>query len=343
MPQIKQRLAWLDIAKAITIFLVVFGHTLRGGMAQQIVYAFHVAAFFLLSGITCKTDDLKKRIKNDFLRILVPYYSFSILSILIFAVLGKFAAGKFDLDVNTSLGFNLAGMLYGCPAGGHLKYNMPLWFLPCLFATKMLYYGIHKLCRGKQLPVFLCSLGLAAVSFVYTRLGGPGLPFNLAVACKMLLFFSLGRIFFPQLSKIQVRFSLPLLVGMVLLVITGVIACFAPKMDYATDHFPNIGTFLITTLTGSFGICFLSMGIGSCKWAEYVGRTTLSILVMHKFPILVFQTIGPQKALLAQYDSPVGIVLAIGISIITIVLCLVADWIIRRYFRFLLGDFKKSK
>ena len=56
MLQTKQRLAWLDIAKAITIFLVVFGHTLRDGVAKQIVYAFHVAAFFLLSGITCKTD-----------------------------------------------------------------------------------------------------------------------------------------------------------------------------------------------------------------------------------------------------------------------------------------------
>ena len=169
MLQTKQRLAWLDIAKAITIFLVVFGHTLRDGVAKQIVYAFHVAAFFLLSGITCKTDNLKTRIKNDFLRILVPYYCFSVLSILIFAIFGTFAAGRLDLDVNTSIGFNLWGMLYGSPAGGHLKYNTPLWFLPCLFAIKMLYYGINKLCRGKQLPIFLCTLALATISFIYTR------------------------------------------------------------------------------------------------------------------------------------------------------------------------------
>ena len=345
MLQTKQRLTWLDIAKAITILLVVFGHTLRGGIAQKIVYAFHVATFFLLSGMTCKTDNLKIRIKNDILRILVPYYSFSICSILIFLLLGKFAAGKFDLEINNSLGYNLVGMLYGCPTRGGLKYNTPLWFLPCLFATKMVYYGLSKICREKPLPIFLCSLVLAAGSFVYTRLGGPGLPFNLSVSLKMLLFFSLGRIFFMWLPSVKESLKsgfLPIILGIIMLAVTGVVAVFSPKMDYASDTFPNIVTFLITTLLGSFGVCFLSMGIGKCKWIEYVGKTTLSILVMHKFPILVFQTIGPQKALLAQYNSPVGIGLAVVVSVVTIVLCLIADWIIRRWLPFLLGDFSRK-
>ena len=110
MAQAKQRVTWLDIAKAITIFLVVFGHVLRGGTAQKIVFSFHVATFFLLSGMTCKTDNLKARIKNDFLRIMVPYYSFSILSIIIFRFLGDFAASRFSLDVDTSLWHNLVGI-----------------------------------------------------------------------------------------------------------------------------------------------------------------------------------------------------------------------------------------
>lgn len=339
--QPKQRIAWLDIAKAIAIFLVVLGHTLRGGAVQRILYSFHVAAFFLLSGMTCRTDRLKERIKNDFLRIMVPYYSFSVISILIFLFLGKFAADALERTVNTSLRHNLLGMLYACPLDGRLKFNMPLWFLPCLFATKMLYYGLSKLCRGKQASVLLCSLTLAAVGVAYTRLNGTGLPFHLSVALKMLAFFSFGRALFLWLPAIEDRLAgyKAAIAGFALLALTAVVALIAPAVDYAHDIFQNIASFLVTSVAGSLGICLVSMALGRCKALEYIGRSTLAILVMHKFPVLLFQTIGPQKSLLAQYDSVGGILLAVAVALITIVMCLVAEWIIRRFFPFLLGDF----
>ena len=39
------RIAWCDIYKAIVIILVVIGHT-RGGILSNIIYQFHMAAFF---------------------------------------------------------------------------------------------------------------------------------------------------------------------------------------------------------------------------------------------------------------------------------------------------------
>ena len=346
MLQTKQRIAWLDIAKAITILLVVFGHTLRGGTTFKIVYSFHVATFFLLSGMTCKTDQLKERIKKDVLRILVPYYCFSVLSILIFFFLGNFAADKLGISVDTSLWNNLKEMFYGCPVRERLKYNMPLWFLPCLFATKMLYYGLNKLCKEKPIQILVWSLVLAAVGVTYTRLGGPGLPFNLSVALKMLFFFSLGRVLFPHLDlleKWQLQGAKAIVLGVLILLVTGIVAYLAPKVDYADDSFPNFATFLITAITGSFGVCFLSIGIGNCKVLEYVGMNTLAILVMHKFPVLLFQTVGPQASLFNQDDSVLKITLALTVSLISIGLCLIAGQIIQRCFPFLLGDIHKHR
>ena len=188
-----ERIAWLDIAKAITIILVVFGHTLRGGIAQRIVYSFHVATFFLLSGMTCKVDCIAKRIKNDFLRLLFPYYSFGIISIIIFSILGEFAASRLDLSIDNSIVNNLWQLIYACPKSGKMKFNVPLWFLPCLFATKLLYYAIHKIFHGRQLPTLVCSLSLACLSFASTSASSIDFPFNLSVSVKMLAFFSLGR------------------------------------------------------------------------------------------------------------------------------------------------------
>ena len=152
----QKRIGWIDIAKALTIFLIAFGHTLRGGNSLLInFYSFHVACFFMLSGMVCKTDNLRMRILNDVRKILIPYFAFGVLSILIFVVLGKTVSNVFQMDINTSLGKNLLDLLYACPGTGGMQFNMPLWFLPCFFVTKMLYYALDKLFRGKQLFILL--------------------------------------------------------------------------------------------------------------------------------------------------------------------------------------------
>ena len=338
----KKRLAWLDIAKAFTIFLVVLGHTLRGSICQRIVYSFHVPTFFFLSGMTCRGDHFSKRIKSDFIRIMIPYYCFGIISILVFYFLGTFVAGKFDLAINTSLGGNLWELIFACPKGNRMKFNMPLWFLPCLFVTKLLYYVLYKLCKGSQIAVLLSSFACAILGFIYVRYIGIRLPFNISVALKMLAFFSLGRCFFltlPLLEKVQFTRLKTLLSGTTILLITGIIATLSPKVNYSGDTFPNIVSFLATATLGCLGICFISMGIDSNKFLESIGQRTLSVLVMHKFPVLFFQTVGPFVSLLRYPDSFLGIASAAIISALAILLCIVAELLIRRICPFVFGDF----
>ncbi|MBQ6625664.1 MAG: acyltransferase family protein [Ruminococcus sp.] len=339
--QTNKRIAWIDIAKAITIFLVVFGHTIRNGDAQKIVYSFHVVTFFMLSGMTCKTDNLSKRIKNDFLRLMVPYFFFGVISILAFTVLGGFVAQELTVNANTSFARNILILLYACPKGGALKFNMPLWFLPCLFATKLLYYLLDKLFKGKQLRVLLSSVVIAGLGLVYTHVVGIGLPLNLNVALKMLFYFTLGRIFFLFFTtedRKPMRKITALIISVLLLTVTAAIAYFTPLVDYSSDGFSSTPAFLITSFTGSFGVCFLSMSF-CCKPIEYVGRHTLTILALHKFPVVLLQTVGPQKVWLSQYNSAAGILTAIAVSLIAMGLCLLADLFISRFCPFLLGDF----
>jgi len=338
----KKRLSWIDIAKAITIILVVFGHTMRGGTIQRIIYSFHVTTFFVLSGMTCKCDKAISRIKKDFVNIMIPYYCFGIISILVFVVLGRFAAGQLNLDVNTSFSSNFIELLVACPKNNRMKYNMPLWFLPCLFVTKILYYSLHSLFKGKQQYIVAVSGAIAVLSFIYTRTIGISLPFNLSVASKMIFFLSLGK---PILTSINVIIKkipdkkVHLLISAILFAVTASIAIVTPKVNYSGDTFPNIPAFIITSLLGSLGICFIATGIGSCKAFEYLGKRTLAVLAMHKFPVLLFQTVGPFKNLLMQYDTIMCIISVTVITVVAVLLCIVAEYIIRRIFPFLLGDF----
>ena len=342
MIKTQNRIQWIDIAKAITILLVVFGHTLRGGGAHKMMYGFHVPTFFLLAGMTCKTTDIGKRIGKDFLRIMVPYYIFGFASILIFAVLGTVAADRLSMDVDTSFGKNLVELLVMNSKGGRMKFNLPLWFLPCLFATKMVYYGLVKLFKDNQVKILIASLVLAVVGFVYTGLGGPSLPFNFSVALKMLVFFAFGQWLFRLIDSGKVRFIggwLNCIPGILLLLVAGLVGWVAPAVNYSGDTFTDVIAFIITSISGSFGICLVSMAIDKCKFVEYVGKQTLAILVMHKFPVLLFQTIGPVKGLLMLYDDVLGVLVAVVVALISLGLCLGVGWLIKRFLPFLFGDF----
>lgn len=73
----KQRIAWIDTTKGITILTVIWSHTLSfGSLPRNLIFCFHMPLFFILSGFTLKPakdmKDLATRTKKDFLRLIVP-------------------------------------------------------------------------------------------------------------------------------------------------------------------------------------------------------------------------------------------------------------------------------
>ena len=77
-----KRIEVIDIAKAITIFLVVFGHTVGiydTVFYRLVVYAFHMPLFFFLAGMSIKLQpftslkEWKSFIRKNILALVVPY------------------------------------------------------------------------------------------------------------------------------------------------------------------------------------------------------------------------------------------------------------------------------
>lgn len=336
-----QRIGWIDVARGLVILLVVFGHTMRGGFGQQVVYGFHVPAFFFLAGMTSGTDHPLERIKKDIRRILVPYFCFGLLSYAAFAVLGQFAAGRFGVDIDTALIPNLLGLCYGSAAGTGLRFNTPLWFLPCLFAVKLLSYGLSRICRGKIWLEVSVSLVLGALGFVYAANRGPELPFSFSVALKMLPFFLMGRVFFRRSREGKGFGGIP--VGLCLLAAACVIGYFGPKVNYSSDVFPSVPAFLASASLGSLGICLVAMGIGKNRVLEYVGRNSLAILLMHKFPVLLCQTLGPLRRPLEAVDSIRGNLWGVIGALICVAVTLAAAWMVEKWAPFLLGISRKKE
>lgn len=78
----KNRIKWIDYAKAITIIMVIVGHaigeySLKYKEIEVIIYSIHIPLFFILSGYTFKVklstrDWIIKRIKS----LMYPYLLF---------------------------------------------------------------------------------------------------------------------------------------------------------------------------------------------------------------------------------------------------------------------------
>lgn len=79
--QASLRLKWLDIAKGITIILMVIGHTSIPDPFSRFIFAFHMPLFFIASGWTTNWNkyNYMEFAKRKFRSIMVPFMVYSVI------------------------------------------------------------------------------------------------------------------------------------------------------------------------------------------------------------------------------------------------------------------------
>lgn len=343
---ISKRIDWIDFAKAIGIFLIVFGHSIKGTIAHTFVYSFHVPLFFYLTGVTfgCRTGYgkfLLKRVKT----LLVPYWAVMAVSIVIFYFMGSFTADS--LDVNT-VAFSwkdyILGSLYGNFKTGFLKANAPLWFLPCIFVVQNLMYGIIKITEKLKKPILGVLTALALSILIcylnYYIFKISMLPFAIETAFYVLpytlLGYALSKYKLPQLNRFLSAAISAVLFGLCFA------SCYFFKVicNVSSDQYTNLSLCFITALCGTFAVVFLCKAIPSSKPLSYLGKNTMVVLLLHKFPILFFQVIfKPTVESMKNNFIPVCIIIAV----ITVGMCLVAGEIIKIICPWMIGASRKKR
>lgn len=341
----KQRIAWLDIAKGLGILFIVWGHVLRIGHFRIYLYAFNVALFFFLLGYTFKYDStLKEFLKKRFVRTMVPYYIWASISIIIFLLMGKFLS--FDItNASVSLWKNLVGMLYANSRTIYMRWNLPLWFIPCMDLTLAMVWLVEYILQGqvrtnKNARMIVCVV-FASVGLIMQQLIDIKFPFQFESAVLMAAFVELGLIF-KEYKIIEnccshkwslFMCSMLLMVG----ILTAEINGNAEVRSYHYGKYPIL--FLISACFMTWGVCLISCKIKSDTILERIGRISFPILLMHKFPILFFQSVLPiTKILLAKPDTVEGFLCSFAVSCITIAMCYIGTIIIEKIAPVIIGE-----
>ncbi len=261
MTETKKRIDWIDIAKAVGITLVVYGHASRGLLSSgtltslnwQIVdfaiYTFHMQLFFFLSGMNI----VKSRQKSMFLSsrakaILVPYFVFSIFHGAIQILLAN--------KTNSDIGLSNLLLIPIFPIS-------PFWFLYVL----MIFIVIMALFRPSKILLFAAVLMTASSPLLY---GDKWVAFEVFY---FFAFFVAGALWRPVL--------IPGWLGALAVVVWLGTVAYALSIGIQLTWFYSL-QMLPAAISGIVAVIWIAQNIhfGS-KALTFIGRNVIAIYVMH--------------------------------------------------------------
>lgn len=151
------REVWIDILKAITFFLVPFGHSaLPRPFGGPAVNVFHMPMFFLISGYLMKPGEGNGLVKKQAKSLLIPYY-LTCLALMLWSI---YDAVVWNIDLRHRLSIQIPAALYGAGSNRYCIlpegiYSIgPCWFLWGFFFSYLIVSHVkdHKygfwICAG---------------------------------------------------------------------------------------------------------------------------------------------------------------------------------------------------
>jgi fucose 4-O-acetylase-like acetyltransferase len=276
---------WLDIAKGIAILAMVAGHVslIAWDPFRRIIFSFHMPLFFVAAGFTSKPDFGISSIRKSAVRLLVPYLIVSFIVSL-----------KYLLQGSTVI-TELSRILWGSGVPAQYGPGRPItgeqsiptigaiWFLPCLFFSRLLFSGLLRLAR--KWKTWLLAIMVAIISACGYLIGQFfKFPLGVDIALFSLVFFYAGYLFrkYDALRVKSVLLS-------VLLLVLWYLALKCNALELSARYYREFPACVFATI-GAIAACFLIFYV-SAKVLErvkgistllvYCGQNSMALLVIH--------------------------------------------------------------
>ncbi len=345
-----KRLKYIDIARGIAMFIIVFGHTISATSAHsyaiyRILFFINVPIFFVLSGYMFRVkegESFWKFVRNKFLRIMLPYFFWALLFLVPYFIFGKDIINQFSQESSFDIWTQIGNVFYGNGVNNALKQNGPLWFLPALFMTEVLFYYVIYSVKNKKMEVitfvatliigFLCTL---FVEKIY-------LPWGLNSALTIGSFFYFGYLLkeWQILDRLKTEYN-NICLFIVCILMCGLAIFFneSSNVVWADYQYLNYCLTIVAGITSALAILLLSKWIGKNKLMEYIGKNTMSILIFHKIIIVVAQTkLGAFSGMLMNSNIMLELSLSFVVSAVTIAVSIAIGLVLRRFLPELIGE-----
>ncbi|MGB5942563.1 MAG: acyltransferase family protein [Leeuwenhoekiella sp.] len=327
-----QRLVWVDQARGLAIFLVVYGHNYPD--IEPYIYSFHVPLFFLISGMfhpkNVTFGTARKRVKL----ILTPYFIWASILFLFWLLIGRFYGQSALKDLSPLK--NLFGIFYAQGGQEFMDWGIPMWFLPCIFVVFLLFSAINEIRSPLLLGIAL--IATVFLGFTWNRVVGVSLPWSLNLAPVAVGFYALGNLIKPFLMKLSKLHTVFIALAFLTVHLFAFSQNRAVKIDFYRAVFGNEFWFFLSGLMGAlFYVMFFKL-VPVFSLLSYIGKHTIVILATHLKMLTVIK-----MAILLLSGSAIFAFTEIerlGIAVLQIILAMPIIWAINKYTPILNGKTK---
>ena len=267
-----KRIAWLDQLKGFGIILMVYGHNFP--ILEEYIYSFHMPLFFIIAGIfhpkNINVSTIKKRVRQ----ILLPYFLWRFILFGFWLFIGRKFGESANLDL--SITKNFIGIFFAQGDINYMNWGIPMWFLPTIFLTFLLFGLILKI-KNKFLHYSVLIMSIV-LGFLIANFSKVYLFLSLDVALVSLFFYSFGFYAkdFIKSNKKKDVFSL-LILGVIHLAVSLFLM---QKIDMYRSTYGNEILFLLNSLVGFLFWGSLFKKFLLLKFLVFLGKNTIPILAL---------------------------------------------------------------
>jgi len=339
------RIIWLDHLRGISIFFVVFGHTVGvSGVVEKMIFSFHMPIFFWISGLVCKSEirqtPFPSFLKEKARKLLIPYLFFSVISYMAWVLVFRHFGTQASLNIQP---LNpLLGIIYGNGIHNGMVHNTALWFFLCLFVTELLFYWILRLPSKRLIILVLVLLSVAGYVDVFCNppiASGFRLPWNIDIALTAIVFYGAGYLSRKPLMKEGGGAFKPA-VWVATSVFFVIFSQLNTKVALVAGVYGNYIYFYIAAFSGIFFWRETAALIPVCRPLIRTGQETLVIFAMH---LLIFPLLTGVQVYIFRIPSAIkqdSLILSLVYTLTSILILLPVSNFMNRYAWFVLGKKK---
>lgn len=282
-----KRIKWIDIAKGITILLVIVGHSIGdtslGSIIRGLIFSFHMPLFFILGAMShqCPTNIEQYRLKmqKSMLRLIVPAMVLFCINAVPHFFTAQSSLSTYWKDCLLTLLYSSGVTVY--TVNHIVKPVGIIWFFFVMFSARAIYDIIAVYLRPSLLLHSVILISVLGVCLGYTQY----LPFSFDISMAILPFFFMGdKMKKCDWDKLRKIWSFPIIIiwlsSFSLLYFTR-----DSYLELAKRHYTLYPICFACAFVGTLAISFFSQYISKhgaiSEVFSFIGRNSLYLLCIH--------------------------------------------------------------
>ena len=323
----KKKYIYIDVAKGIGMFFVIWGHIILHGPIYNFIYSFHMPLFFFLSGLlftASKYKTIREFVKRRIKTLIIPYLIFSFITYFYWVLVERSISGNEE-----PIWKPLIEIFISQGSSGYMIHNIPMWFVLCLFLVEILYYFLYKVSRDNKIKLYVIVAILTTLGYLMTMKNSffdfSTLFWSADIALVALPFYTIGNLISEKNGKekieelVEKNKKISFLTFAILIIILSITCNINGPISMGNAQLGNIIGFYINAFIGIIAILIASVITKKSKLLQFLGHNSFFIMATHfpiRKPIIIMIAMLFATSSNTIYNSPI---LSLLVAILTLI------------------------